>query len=63
MKLKRSPMLVVALLIAWLALLGIGTQPAVAAPLAQSDDAGAMQVWASQLYPAASAPGIEACRS
>ncbi len=58
MKLKRSPMLVVALLIAWLALLGIGTQPAVAAPLAQSDDAGAMQVWASQLYPAASAPGM-----
>jgi hypothetical protein len=58
MKLKRSPLLVVALLVVWLALLGIGAQPTAAAPAAQTDDTGALQVWASKLYPAASAPGM-----
>ena len=57
MRFKTPSMLFAAFLVLCLALVGTVT-PALAAPASQADDAGAMQVWASKLYPAASAPGM-----
>jgi hypothetical protein len=47
----------VAVLVASLAMFGAAA-PALAAPLAQSDDAGAMEVWASNVYPSADSAGM-----
>ncbi len=47
----------VAVLVAALALFGAAA-PALAAPPAQADDAGAMEVWASNVYPSADSAGM-----
>lgn len=57
MRVKTPSILFAAILVVCLALGGTVT-PALAAPQSQADDAVAMQVWASHLYPAASAPGM-----
>lgn len=57
MRIKAPSMLLVAIVVVCLALAG-ATSPALAAPPHQTDDAGVLQVWASNLYPAASAPGM-----
>ncbi len=55
---RTSPLqLVTALLMSCLMLFG-AVAPALAAPPTQADDGGAMQVWASKVYPAADAPGM-----
>jgi hypothetical protein len=57
MQLKTSSLLVAVILAACLMALG-AVSPALAATPSQADDAGAMQVWASSVYPAADAPGM-----
>ncbi|HHY56588.1 MAG TPA: copper resistance protein NlpE [Chloroflexi bacterium] len=57
MRFRTPLMLFVAILLVGLALVRTATS-ALAAPHSQTDDAGVMQVWASSLYPAASAPGM-----
>ena len=57
MKLRTPSLLFAALVTLCLALFAAVT-PALAAPADQADDAGVLQVWASKLYPAASAPGM-----
>ncbi|HAJ37322.1 MAG TPA: hypothetical protein DCL15_16760, partial [Chloroflexi bacterium] len=57
MRFKTLSMIFAALLVVCLACVGVTTS-ASAAPVNQTDDAGAIQVWASSLYPAASAPGM-----
>lgn len=57
MQFKARSMLFAALLAVCLACVGAVT-PVLAAPSGQTDAAGAMQVWASNLYPAASAAGM-----
>lgn len=59
MRFKTLSMLFAAFLILCLAFSDTAT-PVLASPPNQADDTGAMQVWASSLYPAASAPGMMA---